>query len=270
MAGEVATWPAAAAVPGFGAGDCGCNTHLFYFSRRPPCSILAKPFLKNLSSIYRFLQNNYQNHAMWERDPFQTLASCILSLRTQDPTTEKASNRLFKVCPDPVTLKATPQSKIAELIYPVGMYNEKAKTLHRIAEQLIARFNKRTPQEINELLTLPGVGRKTANLVRSFAFHQPAVCVDTHVHRITNRWGLVRTAAPEQTELELRRILPEKYWIETNRFLVRHGQQVCRPFRPQCRNCGLEEYCMYPKLVQENDLKKNLTNPPHHPCLNFR
>jgi len=98
LAGEVATWPAAAAVPGFGAGDCGCNTHLFYFSRRPPCSILAKPFLKNLSSIYRFLQNNYQNHAMWERDPFQTLASCILSLRTQDPTTEKASNRLFKVC----------------------------------------------------------------------------------------------------------------------------------------------------------------------------
>ncbi len=267
LAREVGQWPLARPIPGFGATDCGCDSHLFQFPSRPLVSVRSQRIIPRLPEIFACLRNNYRNHALWERDPFQTLAGCILSLRTRDPVTEQAMKRLFAVYPAAESMAGASAEEIAELIYPVGMYNQKARTLIRIAALIIDRYQGRAPSEIEELLQLPGVGRKTANLVRSFAFHLPALCVDTHVHRISNRWGLIRSATPDQSEVELRRILPSEYWIETNAMLVQHGQRICRPERPECRICGLAEICLYPELQQEQAILSAIPGAPPHPCL---
>ena len=196
--------------------------------------------------------------------------TCILSLRTQDPVTDKAAGRLFAVLRTPQDFADAAPDQIAKLIYPVGMYRQKAKNLIRIARELLDRFNGMTPAEIDALTTLPGGGRKTANLVRSFAFHLPAICVDTHVHRITNRWGLVRTRTPDETEIELRRILPPEYWIETNALLIQHGQQICRPIGPRCDRCSLRGLCRYQDLQAERRLLASLPAAPKHPSLEIK
>jgi endonuclease-3 len=178
-----------------------------------------------------------------ERDPFRTLTSCILSLRTKDEVTAVASRRMFAIAGTPATMAAVDEDELARTIYPVGFYRTKAKQLVGIAQQILERFGGNVPDEIDALLTLPGVGRKTANLVVGQAFAKPAICVDTHVHRITNRWGYVHTKTPEQTELALRAKLPARHWLEINDLLVAFGQTLCHPTSPKCSECPIARYC---------------------------
>ncbi len=177
------------------------------------------------------------------KDPYRVLISCILSLRTQDRTTGEASARLFKLADNPKKmLKLTPEV-IEKAIYPVGFYRNKAKALIEISKMLVDVYGGNVPDEIDELLKLPGVGRKTANLVVTIGYGKPGICVDTHVHRITNRWGYVRTKTPEQTEMALRDKLPKRYWIEIHDLLVTFGQNQCKPISPLCSTCLVFDFC---------------------------
>jgi len=175
--------------------------------------------------------------------PFRVLISCILSLRTQDQTTAVASKKLFALADTPETMRRLPEQKIAKTIYPVGFYRTKAKVIRDICETLVRDYRGAVPDEIDELLKLKGVGRKTANLVVTLGYRKPGICVDTHVHRISNRWGYVRTKDPKETEFALRAKLPRQYWIEYNDLLVTFGQQLCRPISPQCTICPVEKFC---------------------------
>lgn len=177
------------------------------------------------------------------RDPFQILISCLLSLRTKDKTTSEASARLFALADTPARLLKLSLRRIERAIYPVGFYRTKAKSIHRICRRLLDRYGGVVPDSIDELITLPGVGRKTANLVLTVGYGKPGICVDTHVHRICNRWGYVKTKTPEDTERALRRKLPKQYWITFNDLLVPYGQNLCQPVSPFCSHCKLTEYC---------------------------
>lgn len=177
------------------------------------------------------------------RDPFRVLIGCILSLRTKDEVSIPATARLFARAGTPRTMLRLRQASIAELIYPVGFYRRKAEQIRAICRQLIAQHGARVPDDLETLLTLPGVGRKTANLVITMSFRKPGICVDTHVHRISNRLGWVRTRSPNETEQALRRVLPPKHWIPINEILVRHGQNVCKPLSPLCSSCEVRSAC---------------------------
>ena len=177
------------------------------------------------------------------RDPFRILISCLLSLRTKDRTTAEASERLFALATTPAAMLKIPRRRIERAIYPVGFYRTKAKSIHGICEGLLEGYGGRVPDSIDDLLTLPGVGRKTANLVVTVGYRKPGICVDIHVHRISNRWGYVKTKTPEQTEQVLRRKLPKQYWISYNDLLVPFGQHLCQPVSPFCSRCKLAEYC---------------------------
>lgn len=177
------------------------------------------------------------------RDPFRTLISCILSLRTQDKTTRSASMRLFALATTPEEMLKLPEETIREVIYPVGFYRRKAGQVLEICRDLIHRFGGKVPDDIDTLLTIKGVGRKTANLVVTVGFGKPGICVDTHVHRISNRLGFVKTKTPDQTEKELRKKLPEEYWIEFNDLLVPFGQNICLPISPFCSTCPIYDEC---------------------------
>lgn len=171
------------------------------------------------------------------------LISCILSLRTQDSTTAKASHRLFAFADTPEAMLKLSAKKIEKLIYPVGFYKTKAKAIRHICRTLLEVYDGKVPDEIDELLKLTGVGRKTANLVVTLGYNKPGICVDTHVHRISNRWGYVKTKTPEQTEIALRAKLPKPYWIEYNDLLVSFGQHLCRPISPLCSQCPVKRFC---------------------------
>lgn len=175
--------------------------------------------------------------------PFRVLISCILSLRTQDGTTAKASHRLFAAADSPAAMLKLTAREIERLIYPVGFYRTKARNILDICRTLIDNYNGTVPDEIDELLKLKGVGRKTANLVVTLGYKKPGICVDTHVHRISNRWGYVKTRTPEKTEFALRAKLPKPYWIEYNDLLVSFGQHLCRPISPLCSACPVKKYC---------------------------
>ena len=178
-----------------------------------------------------------------EGDPFKVLISCILSLRTQDRTTGPASLRLFARAGSPAAMAALSEEEIAELIYPVGFYRNKSKQIRELSERLITDYGGKVPDEIDELLKLKGVGRKTANLVVTLGFGKPGICVDTHVHRICSRWGYVRTKTPEETEFALRERLPAEYWLSINDLLVTFGQNHCHPVSPRCSTCRLAHLC---------------------------
>jgi len=180
--------------------------------------------------------------AVQTKDPFKVLVATILSARTKDETTAVAAEKVFAKVASPDQLALLSHAEIEKLIYPVGFYKNKAGFLKKLPEQL-KRFDGKVPDSIEDLLTLPGVGRKTANLVRSVAFQKPAICVDTHVHRIMNIWKYVDTTTPEQTEFALRKTLPEKYWITVNSILVAFGQSTCRPIGPKCDICPLDKQC---------------------------
>jgi len=179
-------------------------------------------------------------------DPWSVLSSCILSLRTQDATTAKAAARMLARWPDVVAMSNADPDEVAKTIYPVGFYRTKAPQLVEMARRIVGEYGGRVPDEIDELLRLRGVGRKTANLVVQAGYGKPGICVDTHVHRISNIWGFVRTANPHQTELALREKLPRRYWHEYNDLLVSFGQTVCRPTSPLCSQCPLDDMC--PKI----------------------
>ena len=177
------------------------------------------------------------------RDPFRLLVACVISLRTKDAVTAAASARLFAAAATPRALAALPEGRIAELIFPAGFYRTKARQIREIARRVAVEHGGRVPAGREALLGLPGVGRKTANLVLGLGFGIPAICVDTHVHRISNRLGLVRTRTPEQTEHALEAALPERFWIDINDLLVTFGQQVCHPTSPRCSSCPLAARC---------------------------
>jgi len=177
------------------------------------------------------------------RDPFRILVSTLLSLRTKDETTRRASKRLLEAAPTLERLLDLPESEVAKRIYPVGFYRTKAGNLKEIARELVRTHAGRVPDDLDTLLTLKGVGRKTANLVVTLGYGKPGICVDTHVHRIANRWGYVKTKTPEQTEFALRRKLPDRYWIAINDVLVAYGQNVCKPISPFCSRCRIDVYC---------------------------
>jgi len=180
------------------------------------------------------------------RDPFKILVATMLSARTKDEVTATASRRLFARAGTVDALAGLTIAELEKLIYPVGFFRNKAKFLAQLPAVLKERFAGGVPQEIDSLLTLPGVGRKTANLVRAVAFGKPAICVDTHVHRIMNIWGVVQTATPLQTEMALRQIVPERCWAGINSTLVAFGQGTCTPLRPHCDSCVIEALC--PKI----------------------
>jgi endonuclease III len=175
--------------------------------------------------------------------PFTTLISCILSLRTQDKTTNAASQRLFAIANTPKKMLATPVDVIQTAIYPVSFYRVKARTIHKICDDLLNRFAGEVPSELDELLQLPGVGRKTGNIVVTLGFRKHGIAVDTHVHRISNRLGYVRTKTPDDTEMALRKKLPRRYWIIYNDLLVAYGQNLCKPISPFCSQCKIAVYC---------------------------
>jgi len=185
------------------------------------------------------------------KDPYRILISCILSLRTKDRTTSAAASRLFNVADTPDKMIKLTKEQIANLIYPVGFYNVKAEKILKITGILLNEYKGEVPSDLDELLKLPGVGRKTANLVITEAYGKDGICVDTHVHRITNRWGFVSTRSPYETEVELKKRLPKRYWKELNSLLVKFGQTVCVPVAPFCSKCKIINYC------KRNNVKRN-------------
>jgi endonuclease III len=178
-----------------------------------------------------------------QRDPFVILISTLLSLRTKDEVTEVATDRLFKLASTPAEMLKVPLAKIAKTIYPVGFYHVKAKTIHSVCRDLINRFNSQVPDDLDQLLSIKGVGRKTANLVVTLAYGKEGICVDTHVHRISNRLGYVKTKTPDETEFALRDKLPHKHWIIYNTIMVAFGRKTCKPVSPLCSQCPVFKYC---------------------------
>ena len=202
----------------------------------------------NLVTILRAIAKNVETPTVFDfsyrnSTPFQILISTIISLRTRDPVTFSSSKKLFAVAPDPHTISKMDTSEISELIYPAGFYKRKAENIRNIAEILLNKHNGLVPGNLEDLLELPGVGRKTANLTLGLSFGIPALCVDTHVHRIPNRMGWVETKTPEKTEFALVKILPKIYWIEINELLVAFGQTICTPVSPRCSQCPFKETC---------------------------
>ena len=205
----------------------------------------------DIDSIYKILKRETKSYKVpvvdlieiQTKDPFKVLVATILSARTKDETTVKAVKKLFKRVDNLEDLKKISLKEIEKLIYPVGFYKNKAKYLKQLPFSLEKLFKNKIPDKVEELVKLPGVGRKTANLVVAVAFNKPAVCVDVHVHRIMNRIGYVKTKTPYETEMKLRKKLPKKYWTTINSILVAFGQNLCRPINPYCSICPIKEYC---------------------------
>jgi len=190
---------------------------------------------KELPIVTRLAEENH--------DPFEILISTLLSLRTKDEVTAVATARLFALAKTPSAMVELTKEEIRKAIYPVGFYRNKAETIHSVCRTLIDRYDSRVPDSIDELLTMRGVGRKTANLVVALGFNGPGICVDVHVHRISNRLGYVHTKNPEETEFALREKLPTQYWIKYNTLMVSFGRNICRPVSPHCSICPVFDYC---------------------------
>ena len=213
--------------------------------------IPMKPIEPAIHHIHRILEREFNKHHMpvvelvqaQTRSPFHVLVSTILSARTQDNTTAEASQRLFNTISVPGDLRKLSIREIEKLIFPVGFYHHKAKFLKELPDRLESLFRGKIPDTVEELVQLPGVGRKTANLVVSVGFNKPAICVDVHVHRIFNRLGFLKTSTPFDTGMTMRKILPVKYWITINSYLVSFGQNTCRPIHPHCHECPIARYC---------------------------
>ena len=176
-------------------------------------------------------------------DPYLVLIGCILSLRTNDKTTYPATLRMLDLAKTPEQMAKVKVEDLAKAIYPVGFYENKAKQIIELSRQIVEDLDGKVPDEIEDLIKFNGVGRKTANLVLAKGFNKPAICVDVHVHRIFNRLGYVKTKTPEETEFALRKKLPKKHWIDINTLIVTHGQNVCKPQKPNCSACPIAEYC---------------------------
>jgi endonuclease III len=204
-----------------------------------------------IEQVYEILKIEFHKHRMpvveliemQTNDPFKVLVATIMSARTKDETTEAAARRLFEKVSSPADLEKLSIENIEKLIYPVGFYHDKAKSLQKLNSVLQDLYNGEIPSSVEELVKLPGVGRKTANLVVAVAFDKPAVCVDIHVHRIFNRLGYLKTSNPLQTEMKIREWFPEKYWTTFNSYFVSFGQHTCKPINPVCNACPIYKYC---------------------------
>lgn len=205
----------------------------------------------DIPQIYKILGKEIQKYQLplsdsvelKTNDPFKVLVATILSARTKDTLTEKICDNLFKEVKNVADLDKINLKKLEKLIYPVSFYKNKARNLKKLPSVLKEVFDNKIPSDVDELTKLPGVGRKTANIVSAVAFKKNAIGVDTHVHKIVNRWGYVKTKKPEDTEKELRKKLPIKYWKNLNTYLVTFGQHVCRPTSPWCSKCPIKQYC---------------------------
>ncbi len=205
----------------------------------------------NIGKILALLETEYKQNRKpivtqiteKERNPFLILISTILSLRTKDEVTAEASYRLFNVASTPDEMLKLSNLQIEKLIYPVGFYHRKAEHILQVCKILLDKYDGNVPDNLDDLLELPGVGRKTANLVIVLGYDQYGICVDTHVHRISNRWDYVQTKTPEQTEFALREKLPKEYWKIYNDYLVSFGQHLCKPISPFCSKCPIEDFC---------------------------
>lgn len=203
--------------------------------------------MKLLAKHFNYSERTTLNRMRCNKeDSFRILISCLLSLRTQDKNTEKASNMLFAEADTPKEIIELPMKKLEKLIYSSGHYKKKSRVLKSVSKEILKRFGGKVPSTEEELLSIKGIGRKTANIVLSFAFCQPVLPIDTHCHRIPNRLGWVRTKTPEQTEFALQKILPKKYWMEFNGIFVLFGKTICQPISPLCSQCPIQKYC--PKI----------------------
>lgn len=212
--------------------------------KKPEPSLISTEIF---TQMLETLEDTYDLHPMDEltrHDPYKVLIACILSLRTKDETMIPASERLFAVADTPARMLRLTPSQIQKLIFPVGFYKTKSETILAISQRLVDEFNGIVPNTMEALLSFNGVGRKTANLVLGLGFHIPAICVDTHVHRISNRMGYLVSKNPEDTEMQLRAKLPEAYWPIINKVMVLHGQQTCKPIGARCDVCPVHESCM--------------------------
>ena len=199
------------------------------------------------------LKNDYLNNKVQHtefvdfmenlKDPYLVLICCILSLRTNDKITYGAAMRMLELGTTPNDFAKLNIEMLSKAIYPVGFYQNKAKQIIDLSKELVEKYNSKTPDSIEELTKFKGVGRKTANLVLAKGHNVPAICVDIHVHRISNRLGIVKTNSPDETEKILRKILPKNHWIDFNTLLVTHGQNICKPRKPLCEKCSIKDFC---------------------------
>tara|TARA_Y100000310_G_scaffold326918_1_gene392495 strand:+ start:698 stop:1348 length:651 start_codon:yes stop_codon:yes gene_type:complete len=204
----------------------------------------------DVEKVLNILTNFFEKHetptvraTSEKRDPFKTLISCLLSLRTQDKNTEKASKSLFAVADTPEKIIALPQKKLEKLIFSSGYYRAKARSLKHVSEVILKEHNGKVPSTEEELLAIKGIGRKTANIVLCFAYNKNVIPVDTHLNRIPNRLGWVKTRSPEETEFALMEVIPKKYWRELNTLLIKFGKHTCLPISPHCSKCPIKNHC---------------------------
>jgi len=208
----------------------------------------SKPNLKQVVSVLKTLDKYQSQETMLEANgpswtPFKILISTILSARAKDEVTEAVSKKLFKKYPTAKKLAKAPLKQVVKIIKPIGFYNVKAKNITKTAKTIMTKFNGRVPKNFDDLVSLSGVGRKVANCVLAFAFDQPVIPVDTHVHRVSNRLGWIKTKNPKETEEKLKKILPKKYWDDFNNLFVKFGQTICVPISPFCSKCPISSYC---------------------------
>jgi endonuclease-3 len=205
--------------------------------------IYFKEIMKRLKLIYPSTDKTTLNRMRKKPDAFKVLISCLLSLRARDENTEKVSKQLFEVANTPQEIINIPVERLEKLIFSSGHYKKKARTLQSVSNELITRFNSKVPDKKEDLLSIKGIGPKTANIVLAFAYGKSVLPIDTHCHRIPNRLGWVSTKNPEQTEKELEKILPKQYWADFNAIFVQFGRDICQPVSPWCSKCPINKYC---------------------------
>lgn len=205
--------------------------------------------MENIAEVIKLLEDAKQPQSDFVKlmdnfkDPYLVLIACILSLRTNDKTTYPATLRMLELAKTPQEMMGVKEEDLAQAIYPVGFYKNKAGQIIELSKKIVEDLDGKVPNSIDELCKFRGVGRKTANLVMTLGYGEPAICVDVHVHRIFNRLGYVKTKTPEETEFALREKLPIELWIPINTLLVTHGQNVCKPIKPMCDKCPIADYC---------------------------
>lgn len=205
---------------------------------------------KEIEAVIKTLKNDFPpygkttlNNMRQKPNAYKILISCLLSLRARDENTEKVSAQLFAVADTPEQIAKMPTKKLEKLIFSSGHYHKKAQVLKHVSQELIDKFDSKVPKTKDELLSIKGIGPKTANIVLAFAFGESVIPVDTHVHRIPNRLGWVQTKTPEKTEIELNKIIPKKYWKDFNAIFVAFGREICQPVSPKCSTCKINKYC---------------------------
>ncbi len=239
--------PGLTGISGFGAGDCNCDTHLFFADSLCVQGIFHRLLARQIEMTVATLRKRYlgiETPVEKFRKPWELLVSCIISLRTKDEVTGPAAARLFKEAPGPKELMALSEESIEKLIFPAGFYKTKARNLKKVAEIVHTRYHDAVPEDKDKLLAMPNVGIKTANLVLADGFGHFEICVDIHVHRISNRLGWIRTRTPEESEKALKILLPRSVIREVNGLMVKHGQNVCKPRKPMCKNCPIKPLCL--------------------------